>query len=211
MNSKHQGLALPTLMVMLSVTSLAALLAMRNLWINDQLLNAEADHVRSQHVAEAVLPIAVQDIAGLSATTHNLGEATTNLRHTIGTAEQTHAFFPTSMSEYDVLRQRLATSECSAGICAPLSPIRWTKASDWKAQTKTAMLVSATDSPYGANTAWYWVEVFPQETTHTWVYRITVLATGVLPGSTTVLQALWTRSTASSTTGQWHGWQLLHD
>ena len=39
----QQGLALPTLMVVLSVASLAALLAWRNLGVNDQLLNAEAD------------------------------------------------------------------------------------------------------------------------------------------------------------------------
>ena len=211
MKSPHQGLALPTLMVMLSVASLATLLAMRNLWVNDQLLNAEADHLRSQLLAEAVLPTAVQDITGLSATAHSLSETTPNLRHTMGSPEQTHAFFPVSMSEYDVLRQRLGSSVCLAGICAPVLPGTWTKASDWKAQTATAMTVSATDSPYATSTARYWIEVFPQETTHTFVYRITALATGVLPGSTTVLQVIWTRNTSTSTTGQWHSWQILHD
>lgn len=211
MKAEQQGHALPTLMVMLSVASLAALLAMRGLWINDQWLNAQADRLRSQHLAEAVLPIAVQDITGLPAATHRVGEATPNMRHTVGSAEQTHAFFPLSTDEYDLLRQRLGASTCKTGICAPLSPIAWPKASDWKAQVATAMTVNATDSPYGTSTAWYWVEVFQQETSGTFVYRITTLATGVRPGSTTVLQAVWTRSTPTATSGQWHSWQILHD
>jgi len=122
MSSKQRGLALPTLMVMLSVASLAALLALRNLWVNDQLLNAQADHLRSQTFAEAVLPIAVQDILGLAATTQSLADSSPNLRHTMGSTAQMHAFFPVSMSEYEVLRQRLGSRACLTGICAPLSP-----------------------------------------------------------------------------------------
>ena len=211
MNTKQQGLALPTLMMMLSVASLAALLALRNLWINDQWLNAQADHLRTQHFAEAVLPIAVQDITGLATATDSLGETTPNLRHSMGNAQQTHVFFPNSIAEYDVLRQRLGSNECNTGICAPLAPIRWVKASDWKAQTASAMAIGTTDSPYGAGMAWYWVEVFPQETTHIFVYRITTLAHGILPGSSTVLQALWTRNAPTSTTGQWLSWHVLSD
>jgi Tfp pilus assembly protein PilX len=210
MTAKQQGLALPTVMVMLSVASLAALLAMRNLWVNDQLLNAHADHLRSQYFAEAVLPIAVQDITGFATITDSLGETTPNLRHSMGTAQQTHVFFPNSISEYDVLRQRLGSKECDAGICAPLSPVRWVKANDWRAQTASAMGINATDSPYGAGTGWYWIEVFPQETTHAFVYRITTLTRGVLPGSATVLQALWTRN-SPTTTGQWLSWHVLSD
>ena len=63
---KHhlQGLSLPTVVVMLALTSLAALLAWRNLWVNAQLLNAEADLLRTQHKAHAVLPVALADIVG---------------------------------------------------------------------------------------------------------------------------------------------------
>lgn len=43
----NHGFALPTLMVMLALASIAALLAMRNLWVNEQLLNAEADQLRT--------------------------------------------------------------------------------------------------------------------------------------------------------------------
>ncbi len=77
-------------MVMLSVASLAALVAMRNLWVNDQLLNAEAAQILTQQQAEAVLPVAVQDIVGLSAN---------SLRHTAGSPTDTHVFLPDNLSE----------------------------------------------------------------------------------------------------------------
>jgi hypothetical protein len=207
-------------MVMLALASIATLLALRNLWVNDQLLNAEADQLRTQHKAEAVLPVALADILGAAA--NNNGEATPNLRHNAGNTTQTYAFFPTSMGEYEVLRQRLSTnpSQCSAGICAPNTlDAKVTKASHWKTQTATAMPVSASDTPYGDNTAWYWVEVFPQHTTNnanasstsSFVYRITTLAKGVMPGSTAVLQAIWVRNSPTSNTGQWQSWHVLHD
>ena len=115
---KHpaRGFALPTLLVMLALASIATLLAMRNLWVNEQLFNAEADQLRAQHKAEAVLPVALIDILGA---TNNNSEATPNPRHTAGDTTQTHAFFPNSMVEYNVLRQRLGANTCSAGICAP--------------------------------------------------------------------------------------------
>jgi len=208
-------------MVMLALASIATLLALRNLWVNDQLLNAEADQLRTQHKAEAVLPVALADILGAAA--NNNGEATPNLRHNAGNTTQTHAFFPASTGEYEVLRQRLSTnpSQCSAGICASNTlDAKVTKASYWKAQTTaTAMPVSARDTPYDDNTAWYWVEIFPQHITSTantsltssFVYRITTLAKGVMPGSTAVLQAIWVRNTPTSNTGQWQSWHVLHD
>jgi Tfp pilus assembly protein PilX len=213
-----RGFALPTLMVMLALASIATLLAMRNLWMNDQLLNAEADQLRTQHKAEAVLPVALADILG--AATNKDG--TPNLRHAAGNATQTHAFFPTSMVEYNLLRQRLSTetSQCSAGICAPNTlDAKLVNASYWKTQTTSAMSVNATDTPYGDSSAWYWVEVFPHGSTSTantpssppFVYRITTLANGVMPGSTTVLQAIWVRNTPTSNTGQWRSWHVLHD
>jgi Tfp pilus assembly protein PilX len=201
-------------MIMLALASIATLLAMRNLWVNEQLLNAEADQLRTQHTAEAVLPVALADILG----TATLNDETTHLRHAAGNATQTHAFFPNTTAEYDMLRQRLGINICSAGICAPhvLNPSA-TKASDWKSQTGSAMQVSAAHTPYGDNTAWYWVEVFPHNGNATanftppFVYRITTLAKGVMPGTTTVLQAIWTRSSDTSPTGLWHSWHVLHD
>ena len=217
---KHmaRGFALPTLMVMLSLASIATLLAMRNLWLNDQLLNAEADQLRTQHKAEAAMPVALADIMG--STTNSDG--TTNLRHVAGNTSQTHAFFPASMADYDLLRQRLSTNinPCNAGICVPhtLDP-KAMKAGYWKTQTTSAMPVSAADTPYGDNTTWYWIEVFPRDSTSPanatspppFVYRITAMAHGVMPGSATVLQAVWARHGNTSLTGQWHSWHVLHD
>ena len=209
-----RGFALPTLMVMLALASIAAMLALRNLWVNDQLLNAEADQLRTQRKSEAVLSVALADI--VSITTKANSDASPNTRHTAGDGTQTNAFFPTSMSEYDILRQRLDTnpSPCKAGICVPNTlDAKVTKASYWKAQTATAMPVGASDTPYGNNTAWYWVEVLPSTSAQnsTFIYRITVLANGVTPGSTTVLQAIWVRNTSTSSTGQWRSWHVLHD
>ncbi len=207
MKAQH-GFALPTLMVMLALTSLAALLALRNLWVNEQLLNAEADQLRTLHTAHAALPLAVADIAGTPDNT------TPNLRHLAGSATQTHAFFPTSMDEYDTLRQRLSPNTCKTGICAPNALHNSTaKASYWKTQTATAFSISAVDTLGGGNTVWYWIEVFPQANSpqDNFIYRITVLAHGVMPSTTTVLQAIWARTTPTSPTGQWHNWHVLQD
>lgn len=218
--TRCQGFALPTLMVMLGLASIATLLALRNLWVNNQWLNAEADQLRTQHKAEAVLPVALADILGTASSLN--ANAAPNLRHAAGNATQNHAFFPMSMGEYDVLRQRLSTmtNPCSAGICTPNTlDAKATQASFWKTQTATAMSVSASDTPYGDNTAWYWVEVFVQHNTTSanastnapFAYRITALANGVMPGSTTVLQAMWVRNAATPYTGQWRSWHVLHD
>ena len=206
---RASGLALTTLMAILALASIAALLAMRNLWVSEKMLNAEADQLRTQQKAEAVLPVALTDIVGTSTT--NSGDVTPNLRHTAGTSTQTHAFFPTSLTDYDILRQRLGANTCSAGICAPntLEP-KSSQASYWRAQMATAMAVAANDTPYPTTTG-YWVEVFPQTNTTSFVYRITALANGVMPGSTTVLQAIWIRDTPTSSTGHWRSWHVLQD
>jgi Tfp pilus assembly protein PilX len=196
-----RGLALPTLLLMLTLASLATLLALRNLWLNEHMLNAEADWLRTQQHAEAILPVALADI--LSAT---------GSRHTVGNATQTHAFFPNSMNDYDVLRQRLGTAPCLNGICAPQTlQDTATQASYWQTQTATAMPVDASDTPYGDHVAWYWVEVFPQTTVDSFVYRITVLTQGVLPNTRTVLQTIWVRNPTMLPTGQWRSWHVLHN
>jgi len=218
MKQMARGFALPTLMITLALASIATLLAMRNLWVNDQLLNAEADQLRALHKAEAAMPVALADI--MSSSTNSDG--TSNLRHVAGNTSQNHAFFPTSMADYDLLRQHLSTdiNPCNAGICAPhtIDP-QAMKAEYWKTQTASAMSVRSADTPYGENTTWYWVEVFPQDSTSAanatspplFIYRITALAHGVMPGSTTVLQAIWSRHSDTSLTGQWHSWHVLHD
>lgn len=206
----RNGFALPTLILMLALASTTTLLAMRNAWLNEQLLNAEADQRRTELAAEALLPVALADIVGTL--TDSDSPTTLQLRHTAGDATHTHAFFPSSLAAYDVLRQRLVGNTCSLGICAPHAlNASANQASVWKSQTDNAISVGAAHSPYGDNMAWYWVEVFPQSNTNTFVYRITTLAHGVFPNSSTVLQAVWSRPTDTSLTGQWHSWQVLHD
>jgi Tfp pilus assembly protein PilX len=208
----QQGLALPTVMAMLMLASVGTLLAWRQLWVNEVLLKTEADQLRTQHKAEAVLPLAVQDIVRSASAA--------------GDNTQTHVFFPTTLAEREVLRQRLGSEACRNGICA-LTPPKiekddfFSKASTWKSMTASAMPVSASDTPYGAGTAWYWVDIQPdavQLATHPsansappFIYRITVLANGVLPSSSNVLQTLWTRTNLSDTRGKRHSWRILQD
>jgi len=216
----RQGFALPTLLIMLSLASLATLLAWRNLWVNEQLLNAQADQLRTQHKAEAVLPLALADIVGLPSLSSLSTSPTPNLRHTAGSASQNHAFFPANQAEYDMLRQRLTAlaSPCSAGICAPqtLDPLT-AQASYWRAQTAHAMPVSFVDAANSEQTAWYWVEVFVHPASNAantaaaapFVYRVTAFAKGVMPSSSTVLQAIWRPPTPPALTGQWQSWHVL--
>ena len=210
----HLGLALPTVMAVLALVGLAALTGWRNLRGTEWLLNAEADLLRTQHSAEAALPLALQDILGPATD----AQGNINPRHTPGNDAQTHAFFPTSLSERDTLRQRLGAQACVSGICAPSgAPTR--SASEWQAMTSVAWPLSGADTPYGDNTTWYWVEVLvdatPLNPSLPFVYRITVLARGVLPGTAVVLQALWSAPASpvagSTSGGTWHSWQLLAD
>jgi hypothetical protein len=212
LHAAQQGLALPTVMVMLMLASVGTLLAWRQLWINEVLLKTEADQLRTQHKAEAVLALAVQDILGRAIA--------------VGDNTQTHVFFPTHLAEREVLRQRLGSEACQSGICALTPPKEevkdlFSRASTWKNMTTSAIPISASDTPYGAGTAWYWVDIQPDavqlatipsaNSAPPFIYRITVLANGVLPSSSTVLQTLWTRTSTSDTRGKRHSWRILQD
>jgi hypothetical protein len=37
------------------------------------------------------------------------------------------------------------------------------------------------------------------------------MAKGVMPGSITLLQAIWARNIDTTLTGQWQSWHVLHD
>ncbi len=160
-----RGFALPTVLLILTLTSMATLLAWRNLWLTDQLLNIEADQLRTLHKAEAAVPIAMQ--AAMQAAIQIASAATP-------------ASAPT-------LAHRVVAD----------SP------SYWQTQMSNATPISANETPYGADTCWYWVDTFPQATAVP-IYRITVLATGVQPNSTVVLQTLWS-------SGQSKSWRVLHE
>lgn len=213
-----QGFALPTVLVMLTLTSLATLLALRQLWMNDQLISAHADQLRTIHLAHAVRPLAVADILGAPTSIASDSDTVALMRrHTAGDDTQSHVFFPNNMSDYTILRGRLLAADCNAGICVPSLTFLTNahKASTWKAQRLTAWPLTSDPSLSGNTTGGYWVEIFPptdsSNPSPNFVYRITVLADGVLPASTTVLQGIWQRNTSTSSTGRWHSWQLLQE
>lgn len=202
MTQHQRGLALPTVMVLLSLVALGCLSAWRSLWVSEQRLNLEADQLRGLHRVEAVLPLAVADILGPVVADGQTADA----RHT---ANGSAVFFPNSTSELTTLQQRLATL-CEQGICAPATTVSNAhSASHWWALRDQAMYVEG-QLPDGSS-AWYWVEVFSAPAQDPpFIYRITVAVSGVMPGGQTVLQTLWTR-TGRARAGTWRSSTVLHD
>jgi len=62
--SKQRGFALPTVLGILALTSLACATVWRMQWVNQQFLNVQFHLVRQQQVAEGVFPLVAQDIIG---------------------------------------------------------------------------------------------------------------------------------------------------
>ncbi len=231
MTARQRGLALPMILVLLSLSALASLQAWRQLWLGEWLLNAQADHLRTQFSAEAVLHLATRDIAGnlnlattQRITTNALSQSITpDLRHVAGDANSTHVFFPKDWSEWLSLRQRLGRAICRNGICIPslVNASNVSQANFWRGMTTQGMAVDAAQLPPGLHAAWYWVEVLveadaklqisnnkttavPAAKPYPFNYRITVYAQGLRTGSAVVIQTLWTK-------GQWRSWRVLND
>ena len=202
MKPRQRGLALPTVMVLLSLVALGCLSAWRSLWVAEQRLNLEADQLRGLHRAEAVLPIAVADILGPVVADGQTADA----RHA---ASGSAVFFPNSTGELATLQQRMVTL-CEQGICAPAITVSNAhSASHWWALRNQAMYVEG-QLPDGSS-AWYWVEVLNAPAQDPpFIYRITVAVSGVMPGGQTVLQTLWTR-TGRARAGTWRSSAVLHD
>ena len=164
-------------------------------------------------------------------------DSSTNLRHFAGTDAQTHAFYPTTAQERDKLQLRLGTAMCQAGICAPKTPVDLS-AEQWRNLLNQSQPVSMADLPSSNVSAFYWVEVWLNanvselvgspllQTTPAvpsapfpFIYRITVLVQDASSNATSelskprpntlVIQAIWSRVTATALTGQWHSWKLL--
>ena len=197
--SKKYGFALPAVLGVLALTSLACATVWRMQWVNQQLLNVQFHQIRNQQIAEGVLALVVTDA-------------------------QTHAFYPTNAQDRDKLQLRLGTAMCQAGICAPkklanLNGEQWSK---WLGQSQQ---VNVADLLIKDITAFYWVEVWlnagasQSVQPSPFIYRITVLVQQTLPTSaaeltkpqphTLVMQAIWSRATETSPSIQWHSWKLL--
>ena len=77
--SKKYGFALPAVLGVLALTSLACATVWRMQWVNQQLLNVQLHKIRNQQIAEGVLALVVTDA-------------------------QAHAFYPTNAQERDKLQ-----------------------------------------------------------------------------------------------------------
>lgn len=221
--TKRSGFALPAVLGILALTSLACATVWRMQWVNQQLLNEQSHLVFNQQIAEGILPLVVLDIIGASAAS--------------GTDAQTHAFFPSNAQERDKLQLRLGTAMCQAGICAPKTLVNL-NAEQWRNLLGQSQSVSAAELPSDKVSAFYWVEVWlnanvselvgsPLLKTTTadpsppspFIYRITVLVQDNTPNPTSelskprpntlVMQAIWSRATETAQSGQWHSWKLL--
>ncbi len=161
--TKRSGFALPAVLGILALTSLACATVWRMQWVNQQLLIVQSHLIRNQHIAEGVLPLVLQDIVGFSATNRTTINATpdssTSLRHFAGTDAQTHAFYPTTAQERDKLQLRLGNAMCQAGICAPKTPVDLS-AEQWRNLLNQSQPVSMADLPSDKVSAFYWVEVW---------------------------------------------------
>jgi len=197
--SKKYGFALPAVLGVLALTSLACATVWRMQWVNQQLLNVQFHQIRNQQIAEGVLALVVTDI-------------------------QTHAFYPTNAQDRDKLQLRLGTAMCQAGVCAPKTFVNL-NAEQWRNLLGQSQQVNVSDLPIKDITAFYWVEVWlnagasQSVQPSPFIYRITVLVQEVSPASaseltkpkphTLVMQAIWSRATETSPSIQWHSWKLL--
>ena len=197
--SKRYGFALPAVLGVLALTSLACATVWRMQWVNQQLLNVQFHQIRNQQIAEGVLALVVTDA-------------------------QTHALYPATAQDRDKLQLRLGTAMCQAGICAPKTLVNL-NAEQWRNLLGQSQQVNVSDLPIKDITAFYWVEVWlnagasQSVQPSPFIYRITVLVQEVSPASaseltkpqphTLVMQAIWSRATETSPSIQWHSWKLL--
>jgi hypothetical protein len=197
--SKKYGFALPAVLGVLALTSLACATVWRMQWVNQQLLNVQFHQIRNQQITEGVLALVVTDA-------------------------QTHALYPATAQDRDKLQLRLGTAMCQAGICAPKT-LANLNAEQWRNLLGQSQQVNVSDLPIKDITAFYWVEVWlnagasQSVQPSPFIYRITVLVQETSPTSaskltkpqphTLVMQAIWSRATEKSPSIQWHSWKLL--
>jgi hypothetical protein len=179
MRQQH-GLALPVVVVLSGLCSLLLLAEWRSLAWAQALGHSAALRWQLQQSALDALRVAIEDIR------HN----TTDSRYHMGTNTDTHAFFPRSVQEWQVLQTRLASSDCQNGICRSLGPDN-PFLSPWLARLGKGQTVPAVEG----QTVTYWVEILPTSTTvqseQAFLYRITALAQSANNGPLSAWQAVW--------------------
>ena len=221
--TRAHGIALPSVLALLALTGLTSLLVVRLLWLQERLLKLDGERVRQRARVEAVMDLALRDLNGTAAVDTVVGTASPeDTRHRMGESTQSHVFYPTTLSELEVLRQRLAGRACREGICVPSDAPSAGQAvssgtvSSWLARTADGWPVPTTALPDVAAQAGYWVEIWADaqdlavnEPAARFHYRVTAWVQGALPGGRVVWQGLWRRDAANSTSGHWSSWHEL--
>lgn len=200
------GSALPSVLAVLMLCGLGAMLCWQSMWRNELSLQARADLVRTQNLADAVLVMALRDALPTDdRTPHPLS------RHSVGEVGQTHVFFPKNTAELSVLRERLGLDVCRDGLCAPQQPLS-TRTSDWHSRLSGSMATTISNAVYSMVNVHYWVEIFPtqpQLTAVGFVYRITVRVQRMKSSQAIYVQAIWSDHLHEA--GQWISWTRLYD
>ena len=176
----QRGMALPMVVVLSCLCSVLLLAQWRNLAMAQALGQSAGLRWQLKHSALDTLRLAVDDI--------RMGQD--DARHRMGTSSDSHAFFPTTLQEWQVLQSRLVPNECQMGICRPLGADN-TKLAPWLTKLNQAQNAH---SPAGQSAS-YWVEVIPVQTANAddfpFLYRITALAQNAELGAQSGWQALW--------------------
>jgi len=189
MNTRQQGIALIVVMVMLLLATIVVLGSTRLGWLSERMVGSESDHQRAFAAAEALIRDAERDIRGLQADGNAPCQKDPSFVGCRPFATSA-PFFPQSVSDLDLLRERLPASaiRCLRGICLPdttdtLNRNTWTSqlaamtagSGDAAvparygeftgidpASTGNALLQWSRPgvTPAVAARAWYWVEVF---------------------------------------------------
>jgi hypothetical protein len=176
----QRGLALPMVVVLSCLCSVLLLAQWRNLAMAQALGHSAGLRWQLKQSALDTLRLAVDDI--------RLGAG--DARHQMGNSSDGHAFFPTTMQQWQVLQSRLTPNECQTGICRPLGSDN-AALTPWLTRLDQAQKAP---SPSGQS-AKYWVEIFPLPTANlgdsVFIYRITALAKNGESGAQSGWQALW--------------------
>ena len=176
----QRGLALPMVVVLSCLCSVLLLAQWRNLAMAQALGKSAGLRWQLKQSALETLRLAVDDI--------RLSQD--DARHQMGNSSQGHAFFPSTLPQWEVLQSRLGPNECQTGICRPLGEDN-ASLNPWL--TRLALAQNAPS--VNGQSAMYWVEVLPALSVNTgdspFLYRITALVQNGEGGAQSAWQALW--------------------
>ena len=176
----QSGLALPMVVVLSCLCSVLLMAQWRNLAMAQALGKSAGLRWQLKQSALETLRLAVDDI--------RLSQD--DARHQIGNSSDRHAFFPSTLPQWEVLQSRLGPNECQTGICRPLGEDN-ASLNPWL--TRLALAQNAPS--VNGQSAMYWVEVLPALSVNTgdspFLYRITALVQNGEGGAQSGWQALW--------------------